>query len=67
MNKLVIIFTMTLLSTVLATPIISPERYNLRLLSLTPILGYEGRYTNFTLEWTFFDDKKVYTRMGFKW
>jgi len=21
----------------------------------------------FTLEWTFFDDKKVYTRMGFKW
>lgn len=35
--------------------------------ALTPILGYEGRYTNFTLEWTFFDDKKVYTRMGFKW
>lgn len=35
--------------------------------ALTPILGYEGRYTNFNLEWTFFDDKKVYTRMGFKW
>ena len=35
--------------------------------SLTPILGYEGRFTSFALEWTFGDDKKVYTRLGFKW
>ncbi len=35
--------------------------------SITPILGYEGRFTNFALEWTFVDDAKVYARMGFKW
>lgn len=35
--------------------------------SLTPILGYEGQFINFVLEWTFFDDKKVYSRLGFKW
>ena len=35
--------------------------------SLTPILGYEGQFVNFALEWTFFDDKKVYSRLGFKW
>ena len=35
--------------------------------SLTPILGYEGRFVNLALEWTFFDDKKVYSRLGFKW
>ena len=35
--------------------------------SLTPILGYEGRFTSFALEWTFVDDEKVYARMGFKW
>ena len=35
--------------------------------SFTPIIGYEGRFTSFALEWTFGDDNKVYTRLGFKW
>lgn len=35
--------------------------------SLTPIVGYEGRFVNFALEWTFVDDKKIYSRAGFKW
>ena len=35
--------------------------------SLTPILGYDGQFTSFALEWTFGDDKKIYTRLGLKW
>lgn len=35
--------------------------------SITPILGYEGRFVNYMLEWTFVNDKKVYCRLGFKW
>jgi hypothetical protein len=25
------------------------------------------QYTFFALEWTFIDDRKFYTRLGFKW
>jgi hypothetical protein len=35
--------------------------------SITPILGCEGRFTNFALEWTVVDDEKVYARMKFQW
>lgn len=35
--------------------------------SITPMIAIEGKYSFFALEWTFFDDKKVYTRLGFKW
>ena len=35
--------------------------------SITPSLAYEGQYTFFALEWTFIDDRKFYTRLGFKW
>lgn len=35
--------------------------------SITPILGIEGRYVNFDLEWTLLGDRKVYSRAGFKW
>lgn len=35
--------------------------------SLTPMLSYEGQYTFFALEWTFIDDRKFYTRLGFQW
>lgn len=35
--------------------------------SLTPSLAYEGQYTFFALEWTFIDNRKFYTRLGFKW
>ncbi len=35
--------------------------------SLTPMLGYEGQFVSFQLEWTFFDRKKFFTRVGFKW
>ena len=35
--------------------------------SVTPFLSYEGCYTNFVLEWTFINDKKVFSRIGFKW
>ena len=35
--------------------------------SLTPILGIEGHYTSFAFESTFINDKKIYSRVGFKW
>lgn len=35
--------------------------------SLTPSLSYEGQYVSFMGEVTFFDDRKVYLRAGFKW
>ena len=35
--------------------------------SLTPALSYEGQFVSFMGEVTFFDDKKVYLRAGFKW
>lgn len=35
--------------------------------SLTPALAYEGQFVMFMCEVTFFDDKKVYLRTGFKW
>lgn len=35
--------------------------------SLTPSLSYEGQFVSFMGEVTFFDDKKVYLRAGFKW
>lgn len=35
--------------------------------SLTPALSYEGQFVSFLGEVTFFDDRKVYLRAGFKW
>lgn len=35
--------------------------------SLTPSISYEGQYVSYMGEFTFFDDKKVYVRAGFKW
>lgn len=35
--------------------------------SLTPSISYEGQYVSYMGEVTFFDDKKVYVRAGFKW
>lgn len=35
--------------------------------SLTPALSYDGQFVAFALEWTFIDDRKFYTRFGFKW
>ena len=37
------------------------------LYSLTPALSYEGQFVSFLGEVTFFDDRKVYLRAGFKW
>lgn len=35
--------------------------------SLTPSIGYEGNFFSFVTEWTFFDDRKIYSRLGLKW
>ena len=35
--------------------------------SLTPSVSYDGQFVSFMLEWTFIDDRKFYTRLGFKW
>lgn len=35
--------------------------------SLSPSLSYDGQYVAFLLEFTLFHDRKVYTRLGFKW
>ncbi|MDR1759242.1 MAG: hypothetical protein LBR60_01800 [Fibrobacter sp.] len=35
--------------------------------SLTPALSYDGKYFGFMMELTLFNERRIYSRLGFKW
>ena len=35
--------------------------------SLSPTLSYDGQFVSFLLQLTLFNEKKIFTRLGFKW
>ncbi len=35
--------------------------------TLTSVIGFDGQYTNFSMEWTFLGSKKIFSKVGLKW